>query len=780
MKHKAKILMHFSIVTYFIIYFISTLYNSTFWGDILSPLGTFISFIILFYVFKKATGMPLIWLILSISALFWTIADIAWAICEIILGLDPQNISMFNLVYLIPNVSILTVGVMFFTKVIRKLNRIQLLLDILAISVSCISLFWILLMHNSVTIFVESIDNMLLFLYMISDFIIINGVIILIFSKGKGKVTSGIYLMLFAAVFYASIDLIYSYVYFYGLYVPNSIIDSGYIFSFLLMSYGALLLLKQSDKLQTDSFYQEVENSGKNSKGLILLVFPIIFVIFKGFEFIQVTFMVLIYMCYEVLSSYVQNAIQNERLLLNEKNMNLILEEKIAERTNELLLKNNELDFISKHDFVTNIYNGWHFKQTLDRMLKEERNSNEITLLYIDLDRFKTINDTYGHDIGDELLIEISKRLTMTNDKDNLLARLGGDEFILAIIGRYSKEEIEKMVIDMISLCNEPIYIDNYQFRATLSIGITSFPKDGNTRSLLMKNADIAMYNAKSKGSNQYSFFNSFMNDIILEKHEIEMLLRNVDYNEEFQLHYQPQVNIKSEKIVGVEALIRWNSPIKGYIRPDKFIKIAEEIGCIDKISDWVMNKAARQIYEWNTKYGTSLKVGINISPKQLDSINFINKLSDIINTYKLAPEWIDIEITENIAMKGEMNLEEIFAALADLCISTSIDDFGTGYSCLSYIQQFSFDRLKIAKELIDNISTDLNDNHIVEAIVMMSKSLRVTTIAEGVETKEQLQILKDIGCDEIQGYLFSRPIPAQELEANFLMNHNLNTVNSR
>jgi len=284
-----------------------------------------------------------------------------------------------------------------------------------------------------------------------------------------------------------------------------------------------------------------------------------------------------------------------------------------------------------------------------------------------------------------------------------------------------------------------------------------------------MKNADIAMYNSKSKGYNQYSFFNSFMNDIIIEKHEIEMLLRNADYNKQFQLHYQPQINIQEEKLVGVEALIRWNSPVKGNIRPDKFIKIAEEIGCVEEISDWVINEAARQISQWNRKYGVNLKMGINISPKQLDGMNFIKKLKDIIHTYKLQPEWLDIEITENIAMRGETTLEEIFASLDDLSISTSIDDFGTGYSSLSYIQEFSFDRLKIAKELIDKISSDSSNNHIVEAIVMMAKSLRITTIAEGVETYEQLEILKDIGCDEIQGYIFSKPLPAKELESNFL-----------
>lgn len=769
MNYKSKISIHFAIIIYFNIYFISTVYESSFWGDILSPVGTIIAFIMLFYVYKKSTGMHLIWLFLSLSALFWTMSDIAWAICELILVVNPPNIKIFNFLYLIPNVFILISVLMFFVKISKKFNRIQFLLDIVAISYSSIIIFWNLLMHNSFIAFIRSLDNLILFLYMVSDCIIISSVALLVLSIRKGRIPGGIYLTFFAGGFYSIIDLLCSYDYFYDLYVPNSIIDSGYILSFLLIAYGALLVLKEKNESQVKKFYCEFENSGTSKKSFLLLTFPIIFIIFKGFQYTELILLILTYMFYKILSIYVQNVIKNEKLLIKEKNMNLILEEKINERTKELILKNKELEYISNHDSITKVYNGRYFKNTLDDMINSENSSNKITVLYIDFDRFKSINDTYGHDVGDEVLIEISKRLAITNNKDNILARLGGDEFVLMISGNYSKDEIENIVIDMINCCNEPIYIGTYEFRVTISVGVTTFPEDGDTRNILIKNADIAMYNSKSKGYNKYSFFNSYMNDIILEKHEIEMLLRNADYNKEFQLHYQPQINLGNDQLVGVEALIRWNSPIKGNVRPDKFIKIAEEIGVIEEISDWVMKEASRQIYEWNTKYGLDLKMGINISPKQLGDINFVNKIKYIIDTYKLEPKWLDIEITENIAMRGEKILEKIFASLNDLSISTSIDDFGTGYSSLSYIQQFSFNRLKIAKELIDKISTDCSNNHIVEAIVVMSKSLKVATIAEGVENYEQVNILKDIGCDEIQGYVFSKPLPAKELEYNFL-----------
>lgn len=347
-------------------------------------------------------------------------------------------------------------------------------------------------MHNSFIAFIRSLDNLILFLYMVSDCIIISSVALLVLSIRKGRIPGGIYLTFFAGGFYSIIDLLCSYDYFYDLYVPNSIIDSGYILSFLLIAYGALLVLKEKNESQVKKFYCEFENSGTSKKSFLLLTFPIIFIIFKGFQYTELILLILTYMFYKILSIYVQNVIKNEKLLIKEKNMNLILEEKINERTKELIL---------------------------------------------------------------------------------------------------------------------------------------TFPEDGDTRNILIKNADIAMYNSKSKGYNKYSFFNSYMNDIILEKHEIEMLLRNADYNKEFQLHYQPQINLENDQLVGVEALIRWNSPIKGNVRPDKFIKIAEEIGVIEEISDWVMKEASRQIYEWNTKYGLDLKMGINISPKQLGDINFVNKI---------------------------------------------------------------------------------------------------------------------------------------------------------
>lgn len=753
----------------FILYVIAAIFQSDLWGDILSPLGTLSSFIILLYVYKKSERMKSVWLISSIAALIWTFSDIMWGICEILMGLNPDKMTIFNLLYLLPNICIMTSGLIYMKKFIKGANAVQLFLDIFAISTSCLVMFWFLFLKESIFLFIKDVNNITSFIYVITDFIIINWIIIWFFSVRRGKVTKGMYITLLGAAVYAVNDLVCTYEYFYDLYVPNSITDTIYLLSFLIIAFGGISVLKYNNCKWAYEFYSQTKNIGNTKKSLILLLTIPSYIIFKGFDFDKILILFLIFAIYEIASNYVQKAINNEKLLNDEKNMNLILEEKIEERTKELLLKNEALEYISYHDFVTNVYNGRYLKKRLDDIINQKISNQQITIYYIDVDRFKTINDTYGHDIGDSLLIEIAQRLQKEIDENSIVARLGGDEFVIVIEGDLSKDEVEKFAQKITRSCNESIYIDNYEFNITISIGIAAFPTDATSRNVLMKNADMAMYYAKSKGQNKYEIFNYYISNLILEKNEIELLLKNADYNNEFQLYYQPQIDINTNELVGMEALIRWNSPIKGTILPDKFIKIAEETGSIEKISDWVMNTAAKQIGIWNKKFGLNMKMGINISPNQLDSISFAHKLEKILEEYDLNSDWIDIEITENIAMKGETTLEEIFSMLGNMGISTSIDDFGTGYSSLSYIQQFSFDRLKIAKELIDNIITDLSKRHIVKAIVMLAEALNVLTIAEGIETKEQLEIIKEIGCNQVQGYIFSKPLTADMFEENFL-----------
>jgi diguanylate cyclase (GGDEF)-like protein len=402
-------------------------------------------------------------------------------------------------------------------------------------------------------------------------------------------------------------------------------------------------------------------------------------------------------------------------------------------------------------------------------MLKDAGENNPVTVFFLDLDRFKAINDTHGHDIGDDVLLEISQRLTGWNKYNALLARLGGDEFVFAFKGRDYFERAEEMARELADCCNETIHIDNLRFNLSASIGITVYPWDASDRSGLMKNADIAMYHAKSIGYRSYTFFNRDLDMMTRRKNDIERCLDKSHYDDEFYLVFQPQFTIPDRQLVGMEALLRWNCPDLGAVMPGEFIPAAEEMGIITKLGRWVAAKAIEQISDWNKRLDSNLKVCINISPRQLEETDFVDKLISIMDRAGVPHNWIDVEITESIAMKGEEAIGTIFSALDEKGITTSIDDFGTGYSSLSYIKKFSFDRLKIAKPLIDNMAAGFEDKQIITAIIMMAKAIGLRTIAEGVETQEQLEALIELECDEVQGYIFSKPLTAAEFEEQIL-----------
>lgn len=315
----------------------------------------------------------------------------------------------------------------------------------------------------------------------------------------------------------------------------------------------------------------------------------------------------------------------------------------------------------------------------------------------------------------------------------------------------------------------KPIIINEHTLIVTVSVGISVYPFDGDNRSSLMKKADIAMYRAKENGKNLYEFYNIETDYEVSKKLQLEHLLGNGIKNNEFVLYYQPQINIKDNKLIGFEALIRWNNPLLSVVSPQDFIPLAEETGIIIDIGKWVIEECFKQIKIWNEKYKLDLKVGINVSPKQFMSIDFINDLIYSANKYSISPSWIDLEITEESAMKNEEYLIKKLQQLNKIGFKISIDDFGTGYSSLAYLKQFSIDTLKIAMPFISEIDNKVEDYQIVQAIIAMAKSLGLNVIAEGVERTSQLELLKELGCDEIQGYYFGRPMTAIDAEEKFL-----------
>lgn len=432
-----------------------------------------------------------------------------------------------------------------------------------------------------------------------------------------------------------------------------------------------------------------------------------------------------------------------------------ITERKISEE------KINDLVYL---DPLTGLPNRRLFNDRLDSLLKQgDQKGLTFSLFYMDLDNFKMINDRFGHTIGDLFLKSLAERLQQyTTDKDTL-SRLGGDEFVLLLPGtEYSKAADRAQ--EMIAALNKPFQFESEEIFTSLSIGISLFPSDGSDSETLIKNADIAMYRAKEEGKNGFQFFTDDMNQITSRKSKLATGLRRGIEKGEFFVHYQPQISLETEKIIGVEALLRWNHPVMGSISPAEFIPIAEETGSITKIGEFVLAEACRQNKAWQDAGLSPFRVAVNISARQFAQKDLTEIVSDILKTSGLPPQYLELELTETIIQNAQSAIDTMHE-LSSLGVHLSIDDFGTGYSSLSYLKLFPIDTLKIDQHFTKNIENDLKDAALVKTIIRMAHDLNLNVIAEGVETKEQLDFLKIQQCNQAQGYYFNRPLPPGEIE---------------
>ncbi|NPA66399.1 MAG: EAL domain-containing protein [Epsilonproteobacteria bacterium] len=453
------------------------------------------------------------------------------------------------------------------------------------------------------------------------------------------------------------------------------------------------------------------------------------------------------------------------------KKQTLILQKNVAHKTKELQKQSEILKYQAEHDPLTNLPNRLLFLDRLKQALKyAKRKNGKVSVLFFDLDRFKEINDTYGHEVGDKLLQEVTKRLTENRRSEDTVARLGGDEFTLLLLNQ-DQDGIIHVVTSIMKKMEKPFYINNLELYTTFSIGISSYPEDGTTHDELLRNADTAMYEAKMNGKNNYHFYNSKMTEIAIARTKLEKELRKALENKEFIPYFQPKIDAKHNKIVGLEALVRWQHPTKGIVFPDKFIPFAEEIGLITAIDNYMMKASMKQVLLWQQEGIECGKLSINLSAKQLNSKSYLNELKTALNETKFDPKYLEIEITETHIMRDPSRALTILEKIKSLGISIAIDDFGTGYSSLSYLKKLPITKLKIDRSFVIDIPEEDDDVAIVRTIISLAKNLRLDIIAEGVEKKEQVEFLVQEGCNDIQGYYFSKPLDTQNCK-EFLKNY--------
>ena len=423
------------------------------------------------------------------------------------------------------------------------------------------------------------------------------------------------------------------------------------------------------------------------------------------------------------------------------------------------------LHHIAHHDVLTGLFNRFSLKGHLDQALAAaRRDASKVALLFIDLDRFKVINDTLGHHIGDLLLIEVARRLESCVRDSDVVARLGGDEFVIMLTGITQTSAIASVAEKLVFNIGCSYHIEGFDLYTSPSIGIAIYPTDGPDGETLMKNADAAMYHAKMAGRNNFQFFDQKMNDAAVDRLKIESSLRQALANQEFCLHYQPVVDVVSGRVRGVEALVRWQHPEHGLLSPIRFIGIAEETGLIQPLGEWVIWESCRQLAQFKAAGLRELRMAINISAVQMRNGNLPLLVRGVMEAYDLQPEDLMFEITESVAMEQPTETVRILDLLNAMGVSIAIDDFGTGYSSLSYLHMFPISHLKLDRSFVEEIGNGTDGSVICDATIGLAHSLGLKVVAEGVETQAQFDYLQQLDCDMIQGYLFSRPVPAGEV----------------
>lgn len=416
------------------------------------------------------------------------------------------------------------------------------------------------------------------------------------------------------------------------------------------------------------------------------------------------------------------------------------------------------------HDLLTNLPNRSLFRDRLQMaMAQSRRNGKRVAVLYLDMDRFKIINDSLGHFVGDELLQQVAHRLKTGLREADTLARVGGDEFNLLIPELGGEEDATALAKKILNLFSDPFHIGEEEIFVSFSIGISLFPDHGETREALIKNADIAMYQVKYSGKNGYAFYTESMKHLYSHSLDIENGLRKAIENNELQAFYQPQIDIQNDKIVGIEALVRWQHPEKGILTPVDFIRVAEDSGLIVQLGEWMLTQACKDVSHWLKRYNLKLSLAVNISVQQLETQNFVRKILKIIKQHNLPRNVLELEITESEIMQDMERAIRSLSTLSKKGVRIAIDDFGTGYSSLGYLQTLPINTLKMDRSFVNSIN-NRGDNSIIDAIVAMAKGLNLDLIAEGVETPAQKAYLKRLGCSLAQGFHFSRPVPATEL----------------
>ena len=743
--------------------------------NIFSPLTALASALLIASCLKHAGKYKNAAIFVMCGIISWMISDILLYTYTYILVDNELLVTISDQMYLMPNYLFGAGLTAYIIADFRRQDIFRLLIDTFLIGVSGYVFVRKLYIYGfGINTYKGTFTYSALF-YLIAVMYVIVMMLLILSIRGVFSHTRAGYLVFVSLLVYNLFEMRYTYYTAGGLDAENIYIDIIYMACVCVLGIAFAdpslkKAMERSDQLMKEPLDIRKSMGAGWIYGLILL--PIVIIAYKMSIVTENEFYILLISClaYLIMWKTQQANELTQALLAQQKEENSKLGEWVDYQTRELEVANEQLEKVSYKDALTGLYNRKYGRLYLNQILAEDPKA-VFAHASLDVNYFKPINDNYGLETGDKVLVEIAERLRRMQNEKTLAFRVGGDEFSIIYRDFGDKDALVHQIMELKEALDAPIEADGQVFRLSMSIGIALYPQDAEDTGQLLKFSDSARRSIKHRHSKtEFRFYDSELIGHISRQHRLEMKLQSADYDRDFQLYYQPQVDCRTEKLIGMEALIRWIDPVDGFISPGEFIPLAEEMGLMGNIGAWVNRTAMQQIKEWNEKYGTELVTGINVSPVQMRDPAFAEHFIEEMKAQEVPAKWLDVEITEGFALNSMIAGEDIIRKLKEAGLTFSVDDFGTGYASFNNMLDFTFDRIKIAKELIDDIESNHNAYVIVKVIIQMAQGLGLATIAEGVENRGQLDILRDLECGQIQGYYFGRPLPPDQFEKKWLL----------
>lgn len=733
------------------------------------------------------------WGAIGVAVLFLAIGDSIWAILEVFLHEEPfpSIADGFYLGYY----PLFLIGVFLLTDRQGTVSeRISMLIDISIVMIAAILVFWNFfiapIMASNIT--QPLLDQIILMAYPVGDLVLFGALTLIIFKDTKAQDRTAIYLLSGSLIIIIVTDCIYTYQALLETYVSGGILDNGWVLSTLLAGLAGASQMTAIQSTNSGSVFSKIEGSSKLKAvspylPYLWLIGAYVLLVRGGLTHLPMNFSTLSWgvgiIIGLVLTRQIITLAENKRMNFRLISMDKYqlqakeLEEANADLSSEIARRRQaerKLSYDALHDAMTGLANRTLFLDRLGQAIEYARrhDGRSFAILFVDLDEFKVVNDSLGHLVGDQLLISISKRLMEVLRSSDTVARFGGDEFEILLDTPDDNIPILTVVDKIQKAIQTPFDLDGHEVHITASIGVITNVKRYNHPEELLRDADIAMYQAKAHGKARFEIFDIEMRNQMYSRLEIEQGLRKALENQEFQLYYQPIMSLESDRIVGLEALIRWIHPERGILLPDEFLPVAEESGLILPIGDWVLNEACTQLKAWQVQNADlqNISVNVNISNKQFSQPDLIEKVDKALQESSLKATSLKLEISEGVLINNYARANEIFEQLLEMGIQLQIDDFGTGYSALGYLQRFPISAIKIDKSFVNEMGKGQKGTGLIRAMVSMARELNMETIAEGIETGNQLDELKNLLCGYGQGFLLSKPMD-QESVRKLLIN---------